>query len=121
MSVNGMGEDSPKITGNAIHFCPAQHAVFPNERRWRTSLHQGPERRIEKNMDVTLPLEQMTIAEKFRVMETLWSDLTNDEEQFKSPEWHDEIRRERVARVKQGKESCMDWKTAKRQLRNRVK
>jgi len=63
----------------------------------------------------------MTIAEKLRVMETLWRDLTHDETQFESPKWHEEVLRDRAARVKQGKESFMAWETAKRQLRNRVK
>jgi hypothetical protein len=72
-------------------------------------------------MEITLPLEKMTIAEKLRLMETLWSDLTRDEEQFESPAWHGEVLRERAARVKQGKESFMDWEMAKKQLRNRVK
>jgi hypothetical protein len=72
-------------------------------------------------MEVRLPLEKMTIAEKLRVMETLWSDLTRNEGQFESPAWHGAVLRERAARVKQGKESFMDWETAKRQLRNRVK
>jgi hypothetical protein len=72
-------------------------------------------------MEITLPLQKMTIAEKLRVMETLWSDLTRDEQRFESPEWHGEVLRERAVRVKQGKESFMDWKTAKKQFRRRVK
>jgi Putative addiction module component len=79
------------------------------------------ERRIEKKMEITLPLEKMTIAEKLRVMESLWSDLTRDEVQFESPGWHGDVLRERARRVKQGKESFMNWETAKRQLRKRVK
>lgn len=83
---------------------------------------QTPQKgRIERTMEVTLPLEKMTTAEKLRVMETLWRDLTRDEEQFESPAWHGEVLRERVKRVKQGKETFIDWETAKRQLRNRVK
>ena len=72
-------------------------------------------------MEITLPLEKMTIAEKLRVMESLWRDLTRDEEHLESPEWHGEVLRERATRVKQGKESLMDWETAKKQLRKRVK
>ena len=63
----------------------------------------------------------MTVADKLRVMETLWSDLTRDVERFESPQWHGEVLRERYRRVKQGKESFMEWETAKRQLRARVK
>jgi putative addiction module component (TIGR02574 family) len=72
-------------------------------------------------MEIALPLEKMTVADKLRVMETLWSDLTRDEEQLESPAWHAEVLRQRAARVKQGKESFLGWETAKRQLRNRVK
>jgi hypothetical protein len=76
-------------------------------------LHPPPEGRIEKQMEITLPLERMTIADKLRVMETLWRDLTRDEEQLESPEWHGEVLRERAARVKQGKESFIAWEMAK--------
>ena len=69
-------------------------------------------------MEITLPLEKMTIAEKLRVMESLWRDLTRDEAQLESPKWHGDVLRERAARVEQGKESFMDWETAKAQLRN---
>jgi putative addiction module component (TIGR02574 family) len=87
----------------------------------RPGLRSPPESGIKAQMEITLPLEKMTIAEKLRVMETLWSDLSRDQEQFESPEWHGEVLRERVARVKQGKESFVAWETAKSQLRNRLK
>jgi len=72
-------------------------------------------------MEITLPLEKITVAEKLRIMEAIWSNLTRDEERFESPEWQGDILRERVKRVKQGKESFIDWETAKRQLRSRAK
>ena len=74
-----------------------------------------------KKMEITLPLGKMTVAEKLRVMETLWADLTRDQEQFESPKWHGDVLRERAERVKQGKETFMNWETAKRQLRKRTK
>jgi len=70
-------------------------------------------------MEITLPLHKMTIAEKLRMMETLWSDLSG--KPFESPGWHGEILRERAGQVKQGKVSFIDWQTAKKQLRSRVK
>ncbi len=63
----------------------------------------------------------MTFAEKIAVMVTLWSDLSREEMRFESPEWHGEVLKERTGRVKAGKESFMDWETAKRQLRTRTK
>jgi hypothetical protein len=71
-------------------------------------------------MDITLPLDQMTIEEKLRAMELLWADLSRNEQQLQSPEWHEEVLREREARVESGEESPIDWEKAKKQLRDRL-
>jgi Putative addiction module component len=84
-------------------------------------LNPALERRIEETMDIALPLEKMTIADKLRAMEMLWSDLTRDDGPFESPEWHGVVLRESAARVKDGKESFIDWKIVKKQLRSRAK
>jgi len=51
----------------------------------------------------------------------LWADLSRDEAQFESPAWHGDVLRERVEAVKSGKETFMDWETAKKQLREKLK
>ena len=71
-------------------------------------------------MDITLPLDQMTIEEKLRAMELLWADLSRNEQQLQSPEWHEEVLREREARVESSEESPIDWEKAKKQLRDRL-
>ena len=82
-----------------------------------TTVDKLCEKREIRFVDVTLPLEKMTVTERLRVMEALWSDLTRNEGQFESPTWHGDVLRERAVRVKQGQESFMDWETAKEQLR----
>lgn len=72
-------------------------------------------------MNIALPLDQMTTAEKLRVMETLWADLSRNEQEIESPEWHEQVLRERDERVRTGQESFIDWETAKQQLRDRLK
>jgi hypothetical protein len=72
-------------------------------------------------MDITLPLDQMTTAEKLRAMEALWADLSRHEEEIQSPAWHQQVLHEREERVRSGQESFMDWETAKQQLRDRLK
>jgi hypothetical protein len=66
-------------------------------------------------MTVALPLEQMTVAEKLQAMEMLWADLSRDDA-FESPAWHGEVLRERA-----GEKNFVDWETAKRDLRARLK
>ena len=62
----------------------------------------------------------MSVAEKLRAMEMLWADLSHNEAQLESPAWHEEVLRDREARIKSGKESFIDWETAKKQLRDKL-
>ena len=72
-------------------------------------------------MSITLPLDQMTTAEKLRVMEDIWADLTRSEQEFESPAWHESVLREREERVRSGEETPVDWEMAKKELRDRLK
>lgn len=71
-------------------------------------------------MNVTLPLDQMTREDKLRAMEALWADLSRDDAQFESPDWHGDVLRDRADAVKSGREAFMDWEEAKRQLRKKA-
>jgi hypothetical protein len=72
-------------------------------------------------MDITLPLDQMTVAEKLRAMETIWADLSRDESRVPSPQWHRQVLQEREAKLKSGEERPVAWETAKKKLRDRFK
>jgi len=54
-------------------------------------------------------------------MEALWTNLSRHEERLESPAWHENVLRERQARVKSGEATFVDWETAKQQLRERLK
>ena len=71
-------------------------------------------------MEVMLPLDQMTTAEKLRVMEALWADLSRDEATFESPSWHADVLNDREQRVQNGSETFIDWELAKKQLRDKL-
>ncbi|MDA1275686.1 MAG: addiction module protein [Verrucomicrobia bacterium] len=71
--------------------------------------------------EIKSELEAMTVPEKLRLMESLWTDLSRHEENLKSPAWHEQLLRDREARVKSGEERFMDWEAAKQQLRDRFK
>jgi hypothetical protein len=68
---------------------------------------------------ITLPLKQMTQAEKLMAMEAIWEDLSRDEAAFESPAWHREELAATEERVKAGKEQFIDWEQAKKELRER--
>jgi len=62
----------------------------------------------------------MSTTEKLRAMDALWSDLSRREAELESPAWHGQVLRDREERVASGKESFVDWETAKAQLRKRL-
>jgi hypothetical protein len=68
---------------------------------------------------MTLPLEEMTKEEKLRMMEALWIDLTRREEEFVSPNWHEDVLKAREKRVESGEEKYVDWELAKKELHKR--
>jgi hypothetical protein len=67
-------------------------------------------------MEITLPLDQMTVEEKLRAMEAIWADLSRNAESIPSPAWHGEVLREREERVRSGQEKPIPWERAKREL-----
>ena len=72
-------------------------------------------------METTLPLDKMSVAEKLRIMEAIWTDLSRDESQIESPAWHREILRSREKKIKSGVEKFLTWESVKKELRNKLK
>ncbi len=68
-------------------------------------------------MNTSLPLDRMTTAEKLSAMDALWQDLSRNADKFESPIWHGDVLRQREQRVEEGKETYVDWETAKKELR----
>ena len=69
-------------------------------------------------MTVQQQVMQLPTADKLRLMEALWTDLSRNEAEIESPEWHKQALKETESRLSQGKEEVIDWEDAKRQLRN---
>jgi len=54
-------------------------------------------------MDLALPLDQMTVAEKLQAIEVLWDDLSRNPEDIPSPPWHEEVLADRRRQIEEGK------------------
>ena len=70
-------------------------------------------------MSNTIEIKHLSREEKLRVMEAIWEDLSREEEQVESPDWHREALEETDRRLKSGQESVVDWHDAKKKLRKR--
>jgi hypothetical protein len=72
-------------------------------------------------MDITLPLDQMTVNEKLRAIEQIWEDLCRNEAAVPCPEWHRDVLEARQARLAGGTERLADWEDSKRRIRESVR
>jgi hypothetical protein len=68
---------------------------------------------ITKMPTPTLPLDQMTVAEKLQLMEVLWEDLSKNPDDVPSPEWHKDVLNECRRKAESGEEQFIDWEKAK--------
>ena len=68
-------------------------------------------------MAVTLPLDEMSVAEKIQVLEQVWDNLCQLEEDVPYPSWHWEILQAREQLVADNKARFMGWSEAKRSIR----
>lgn len=64
-------------------------------------------------------IKDLSREQKLRIMEALWEDLSLDESLVESPDWHADRLRETEERFKSGKETVIDWTSAKKQLRSK--
>ena len=71
-------------------------------------------------MQVAIPLDKMTIAEKLQALEQIWSDLQRTPEDIRSPSWHADVLRAREERIRAGTSHFGDWTDAKLRIRQRA-
>ena len=68
-------------------------------------------------MQVAIPLDKMTTADKLRTLEEIWTDLQRTPDEVPSPAWHSDVLHAREDRVREGSAQFGDWAEAKRRIR----
>jgi len=63
-------------------------------------------------------IRELPLAEKLRIMELIWSDLTGSSDEIDSPSWHRGVLSETAKRVSEGSDAPIDFSTAKDLLRS---
>ena len=69
---------------------------------------------------VDLPVSQLSLAQKLDLMETLWADLSRDEQTLKSPAWHETVLKDREEAFAAGKVTVSEWEQAKKRIKKKV-
>jgi len=71
-------------------------------------------------MNIALPLDQMTTADKLSLMELLWDDLCRTPENVPSPAWHGEVLAERERRLQNGQTQFSNLAEVEDRLRKAI-
>ena len=67
-------------------------------------------------MSTLSEIKQMSRQEKLHLLETIWQQLSVDEEQIEVPQSHKKMLEERAAMAERGESGFLDWEQAKKQI-----
>jgi hypothetical protein len=67
-----------------------------------------------------LPMSQLTLPQKLDLMESLWAELSRNEDALESPDWHEVVLKDREEAMAAGKATTSDWKKAKERIRHKA-
>ncbi len=67
-----------------------------------------------------LQIDQMTTAEKLRVMEQLWEDLRTRADCVSGLQWHKDLLDERARLIETGEAQFNDWDAARKRISERT-
>ena len=72
-------------------------------------------------MELILPLDQMTVAEKLQLMEVLWDDLARNPENVPSYPWHADILAARQRQIDEGQAKFLPFDEVRRDIEEKIK
>jgi len=124
----GTEEEKPYASCHALHL-PLPHASKPADESMH-DLRQLPLLQKQAKigfvtaenpdgsgaMNIDIPLDAMTVAEKVQLLESVWQSLCLHSGDVASPEWHQTILEERRTRLEDGRASISSWADAKARL-----
>jgi hypothetical protein len=58
-------------------------------------------------------IQELSLADQFLMMESLWKSISPYEDQVTVPQWHKELLDQREGLLHDGKIRCIDWALAK--------
>jgi putative addiction module component (TIGR02574 family) len=67
-------------------------------------------------MSVEIPLDNLSVSEKVRLLERVWDSLCTESGDVRSPDWHREVLETRKRRLEARQATVSAWSEAKARL-----
>ena len=61
-------------------------------------------------------IRQMTLPEKFALLEAVWAEISTDPSQVEVPQWHKDLLDQRDLDLQEGRAVVLEWDEAKKQI-----
>ena len=61
-------------------------------------------------------IRQMTLPEKFALLERVWAEISTDPSQVEVPQWHKDLLDQRDIALQEGRSVVLEWDEAKKQI-----
>lgn len=61
-------------------------------------------------------IRQLSLPEKFALLEKVWSEIAVTPEQVEVPQWHKDILDQRDLSLQEGGATVLEWEEAKKQI-----
>ena len=71
-------------------------------------------------LSTSIDLKQLSRSAKLELLNALWQDLSEDDEEIEWPAWHVELLEERRAALRDGVEEVLDFDVAMKELRQEL-
>jgi len=71
-------------------------------------------------MNTTFNIKKMSLSDKISAMEMLWDDICRDAPDISSPQWHEELLKQRELNIREGTDEFVDWEKAKKDIWNSI-
>lgn len=65
-------------------------------------------------------IRQMSLLEKVALLETVWAELSADPANVEIPQWHQDLLDQRETDLQTGRDTILDWETAKIQIQQAI-
>ncbi len=72
-----------------------------------------------ENLD-TLSISELSVAQKLGLLEFVWTELTKEDKNLNSPDWHKNILTEREQSIESNEAVFSNWNEAKERIKRNV-
>lgn len=74
-------------------------------------------RGVDSHMTALEQIQEISVHEKLRLIEAIWSQMAREEGNWEVPQWHEEIMEECERLIAEGQATFAEWEDGKKRIK----